>query len=53
MGYLMWGISSAAGAAAGNITFAVVAIAITLAAFAEAFVWRIGQRDRKRQHPGD
>jgi hypothetical protein len=51
MGYLMWGISSIAGAAAGNITFAVLAIAIALAAFAGAFIWRISQLNKGASRP--
>ena len=53
MGYLIWGISSTTGSAAGNITFAVVAIAIALAALGGAFIWRIGQPGRGRQRPND
>ena len=53
MGYLMWGISAATGAAAGNIMLAVAAIAIAIAAFAGAFIWRVGQQNRGGQPPND
>lgn len=56
MGYLMWGITSAAGAAGaavGNIRLAVVAIAVALGASAGASIRRIRQLERERRGPNE
>jgi hypothetical protein len=57
MGFLIWGITSAAAgaaaAAAGNITLGVAAVAVALAALVGALVWRIGQPDPERHRPKD
>ena len=57
MGYLMWGLTSAAGTAAAaavgfaNMDMAAIGIALALAALVGACIWRIARVDRERERP--